>query len=465
MASVRVLAGPNRGGKSTAGSYELVSMATGYNAIRDKKYETPNITWAVALEHQNHGRLIRRRLWEMLPKGCKYWKQEAIIVLPKPWKSEIHLKSQDAGRDRFMGESVDGIWIDEEEPGENGEENFNEMYARFRPGSENPLEIWMTFTPLHGMTWTYRKLWDAKSEVRLPGVETFRFSIIDSSKENGGFISQHEIERMKGAYDEYELEARIEGKYVTLSGRPYFDRRKIAEVMKHVETPKHYEIRFSQGRPLLSPDPSGPFRVYRPPIPGHRYIVGCDPAGGGGLDQSVSYVFDREDCSTAAVFSSKRVDPDVFALDGLAAVAILYNHALAVPEINGEHGGTVLSGLKAVYGNIYLRRSWDKFKHGVVSTLGWRTIEGTRNLIFDALNHFLRAGNWTPCAELLSEMENVVVKPDGKVEHQFGTHDDHVFAAGIALAVHRETPLAKRVPPSRLILKYSGDPDQVWMAH
>src|SRR5688572_27264072 len=67
-ADVRVLAGPNRGGKTTAGAFELVCYATGFNPIRQEHYETPNVTWGVCLTMKDQGKIMIRKLMEMLPR-------------------------------------------------------------------------------------------------------------------------------------------------------------------------------------------------------------------------------------------------------------------------------------------------------------------------------------------------------------------------------------------------------------
>ena len=41
--------------------------------------------------------------------------------------------------------------------GSQGEDIFGEVYARRAPGI--PLRIFMTFTPLQGMSWSWRRLW------------------------------------------------------------------------------------------------------------------------------------------------------------------------------------------------------------------------------------------------------------------------------------------------------------------
>ena len=60
---------------------------------------------------------MRQKIFSMLPPGYRWFKQESIIRLPKPWGSEIHLKSADAGREKFQGAGLQAAWFDEEPKG------------------------------------------------------------------------------------------------------------------------------------------------------------------------------------------------------------------------------------------------------------------------------------------------------------------------------------------------------------
>src|SRR6476661_9976076 len=59
--------------------------------------------------------------------------------------SSISLKSYSSGREKFQGETLDFVWFDEEPP----MDIFTEGLTRTNVGSG---PIWMTFTPLLGMS-------------------------------------------------------------------------------------------------------------------------------------------------------------------------------------------------------------------------------------------------------------------------------------------------------------------------
>lgn len=447
-AAVRVLAGPNRGGKTTAGAFELVCYATGYNPLRQQKYKTPNVCWAIALDHQNMGSIQRRTLFRMLPRGFRYYKMESRVVLPAPWHSEIVLKSADSGREKFQGEGLTAAWFDEEPVGEPGHEIFKEVFARRKPGV--PLNIFMTFTPLQGLSWSYRILWDPKSSERIKvPVDTFSFDLHDCSTLKGGFLTEEEISTIESGYSYWERKARIHGQYTIMGGTPYFDPGLLFEAMKRCETPLRYEIRKKLGAlPGLSSiameaRDDGPFRVIRPPLRGHHYIVGVDVGGGVGRDATVASVWDRDDLVEVAQWHSNSVDPKEFGAWVLPAIGIFYNSAEIVVEVNGEHGGSVVNEMRGKYNRMYVRQNWDSINRKPINEYGFRTNTRTRGMVLDTLNSCLRQQSWIPCAETLEEMGSFIIKSNNDAEAMDGTHDDRVFAAGIALTIHFENPRPK----------------------
>lgn len=382
---------------------------------------------------------MRQKIFSMLPPGYRFYKQESIIVLPKPWKSEIHLKSADSGRDKFQGAGILAAWFDEEPKGTQGEDIFSEVYARRAPGV--PLRIFMTFTPLQGLSWSYRRLWDADSTTRYPGVETFVFGLDDCSLAHGGFLTDDEIETIKAGYSEGEYEARVHGKYGIIAGSGYYSAKLIDTARQKCEAGNRFKIRWSPvSGPALVSDEAGELTIHRPPARGRQYIVGVDAAGGTGRDASVASVWDRDDLACCAEWYSNKVDPDLFGTDAVLPLAKLYGNALTVVEANGEHGGTVIAQLRGRYHQLYRHREWNSMRRRYTDQYGWKTTAANRMRVFDALAKSLREGRWVPTRGLLDEMSTVVTKEDGRVDHLDGCHDDRVFAAGIAHAVHYDTP-------------------------
>jgi phage terminase large subunit-like protein len=438
-APIKVLCGGNRTSKTSCGCALLVGIANGENPWTGKKYKTPNTTWAVALDHENLGSVLRQRLREMLPAGFKERSQPPVFTLPNGSKIVVKSADPSSGMEKFQGEGIQAALFDEEPVGENGRQIFHETYARRMPGVQ--LEIMLTFTPLQGFSWSYRELWNPETRT-FPGVECFVVTQMDASKSHGGFWTDAELDDFKAGYSEAEWEARVLGKYGQLSGSTYFSGKLLEEAAQKCEKGDRYKVRFSPAHgPVVEPDSRGPLTIFRPPCSGHKYIVGVDPAGGIGRDSSVATVFDREDNAFVAVWSSNRVDAHEFGANAVLPLGIHYNNALIVVESNNEHGGTVLNELRNRYHHVYRNRRWNAVRREYQSEYGFKTTAANRMSIYDALSKTLREGLWTPYKELLDEMATTVMKENEKVEHMDGCHDDHVFSAGLALVVHLDSPM------------------------
>jgi len=463
-ADVRVLAGPNRGGKTTAGAFEIACYATGFNPIRNEHYKTPNTTWAVCLSIKDQGPILMQKLSEMLPMkedgtpNWRYWKQEGKIELGPPYFSRIYIKGQQDGREAFYGEGVTAIWIDEGKEGETGKENFNEMLIREIPGQ--PLKILVTLTPLNGADWLYNRLWNEQSPEFIRGTYRCNFSAEDTLIENGGFWSRKQIESRGERYDELERDARLFGKFTPFSHRMFFSAGKLIRAMELCAKPKKVrpELKgFSHGE--LVEDPEGPGQLYRPRETGHTYLGIWDPASGnGGGDYSAFVVLDRADLAT--VFQCKRndMDPEWFYRTVVLPVCNAYGGCLLAIEVNGE-GGAAAVGAAMEYTNLYYSKAWDKQTATITDKVGWRTTEPTRRLIIDSLSRALREARWTPTQELLEEMSHMVVKVSKdsgrkRVEHSDGFHDDIAFAHGIGYAIHYSEPVYETPNWSALQVSY-----------
>lgn len=404
---------------------------------------------------------MREVLEQYLPKGTRYNKAEQIYTLPKPWGSRIQVIQQAAGREQFQGARIIAAWVDEECPAsQGGEEIFSEILARKKPGQ--PLYVFYTLTPLNGLDWTYRRLLDPESPDRYPGVEVFGASIWDAAISHGGWYTDQEIEVIAQKYPEHERQARLEGKASVLSGGLYWREDVLRKALSKSEPGTRKRIEKKQATIDLIDDPTSKLTIFRPPVSGRNYIIGVDPSGGVGRDRSVAIVFDRQDLAVVALFQSDRVDPDFLGDQVLVPLGMVYNQALVVVESN-NHGGTVLSQLRG-RANLWLRQDWNKQDHRYVSEYGWRTDLRSRDRIFDALSRALRDDEWTPCEPLIREMMTIVKNKDGKEEAMVGYFDDVVMAAGIALAVHYETPAFEYPSKASWKTTYEGDPELRWMA-
>lgn len=464
VAPIRVLLGPNRGGKTYCGAYEAVCYATGHNPIRGEDYKVPNNNWAVCLNHKSHEQEMLNALWAMVPKGTRFNRHKSTFTLPAPWKSTIAVKSQEEGPEAFVAAGLQSVWIDEPAGGNRGEKIFGEIYARRKPGV--PLRIFCTYTPLQGFDWSWRRLVDPKSQERYPGVEVFGFTLHDCSIAHGGFLSDEEISTIESGYTEFEREVRVYGRYGNVQGNPYYSPRLIKEAGAKCDVGKTYKIRMGVTGAVLEQAEQGELTIFRPPVSGKRYIIGADIGGGVHRDATVASVWDRDELAIVAKWKSNKVEPDIFASQGLLPLAIYHGSPPVVIESNAEYGGIVISEIKGRYHNLYRHRQWDRIKGAYSDQYGWKTTRNNRMQIFQALARCLREGTWTPDAGLLDEMSTIVateeVNGEWSADHMEGRNDDEVVAAGIALAVHFNTPMYKFQRPETARIPES---DMSWMYH
>ena len=115
----------------------------------------------------------------------------------------IGLKTYASGREKFQGETLDFVWFDEEPPAD----IYTEGLTRTNVGA-NP--VWMTFTPLQGVSTVVKRFLHEKSDDRFKIVMT-----IDDVEH----YSEDEKKKIISSYPAHEMEARTKGIPILGSGR------------------------------------------------------------------------------------------------------------------------------------------------------------------------------------------------------------------------------------------------------
>jgi len=469
----RVLSGPNGGGKTTAGAADLVSYSTGYNPIRDQEYPTPNVCWAVCVEYKSAGMVMYRKLSEMLPRlpsgsrNWKYYKQDHLIVLGKPYHSEIYIKSQKEGESSLLAERCTAIWIDEAMGGDVGAENFGELQARGLP--DQPLYMLFTLTPKMdtGIEWMRRKLWREKGqephEEFIEGTFCHKFDLEDCLIENGGFLTREWVNQRMKTVDPDELDARIHGNWTPFMTRPAFSFKLLMKALDRA--PKQVPVTFTRDslhRYSVKEADHGPGRMQRERETSHTYISAWDPSSGlgKGHDPSALVVLDRSDLTVVFHASRDDLGPEEFARQIAIPASHYYNDALLSVEANGEGGGAAVNAVRDLYPNLYMQKNLNKATQTYTDRLGWITSEQSRGRMIDSLLRALKEDTWTPSKDLIEEMSHMTKKITDsgrlKIEHQDGYHDDLVMACGIALAIHYEEPVYEWPDFSKLKVRWGS---------
>lgn len=137
-------------------------------------------------------------------------------------ESIIGLKSYLSGREKFQGETLDFVWFDEEPPADIYTEGLT------RNVGANP--VWMTFTPLLGMSEVVRRFLQERSDAR---------HIVSMTIDDVQHYSDAEKKTIIASYPPHELEARTKGIPVLGSGRIFpVPEHKVA--IEHRDFPAHW---------------------------------------------------------------------------------------------------------------------------------------------------------------------------------------------------------------------------------
>lgn len=187
--------------------------------------------------------------------------------------------------------------------------------------------------------------------------------------------------------------------------------------------------RLSETPPPAATRHNGQLEIWLPPLPGRRYLVAADPAGGGSEgDYSAAQVLDMDTGAQCAEFAAHLGGLELARL--LASLAAEYNHALLVVERN-NHGAGTLAHLETScrYANLYRSNG----------QTGWLTTSVSRPAALARLDAALvEAPHLFLSRKLLAECRTFVRGPNGSAAAASGAHDDRVMAMAIALSARAE---------------------------
>lgn len=198
------------------------------------------------------------------------------------------------------------------------------------------------------------------------------------------------------------------------------------------------------------------------PRAGASYVIGGDPAGGVGRDNSVAEVFCLEDQCQVAEYASATVEPHHFA-EEVATLAKRFNYAYVNIERN-NHGSATLARLLDVYPVWLIHRGsrGETSTQHILSHLshyGTLTTPASRGLIIGTCREAL-ASEFTVHSPLLrGELLTFVEKADGKIEADQGCKDDRVMATAMALCVVERAGVIAGSSSEKFASEASAEPD------
>ncbi len=219
----RLFIAGNQLGKTIAGGYEAAMHATGKypDWWTGRRFDKPTMGWAAGITGETTRDTVQRILvgrpgshgTGAIPKDCLIEVQPArgvpdladsiVVKHVSGSNSIIGLKSYEKGREKWQGETLDWLWFDEEPPPDIYTEGLTRTNAT---GGM----VWMTFTPLLGMSEVVRRFLMEDSADR---------SVTTMTIDDAEHYSPEQRAQIIASYPPHEREARAKGIPTLGSGR------------------------------------------------------------------------------------------------------------------------------------------------------------------------------------------------------------------------------------------------------
>jgi phage terminase large subunit-like protein len=239
---IRLYIGGNRSGKTLGGVAEdLWWLNKTHPYMRLPVGEEPVRGRVVAVDFLNGiDKIILPQFSNMTPKSMlvngswedSYDKQARTLTFRN--NSFVEFMSYDQDLDKFAGTSRHFVHLDEEPPKPIYTENFARVV-------DTNGRMWMTMTPVDGMTWVYDTIYE-------PGIlgtsRNVSVTIVDMF--DNPHVSEESKQDFLESLDEEEREARIHGKFIQMGGLIYkvFDPTPggVHVVDKQILPPDNWEV-------------------------------------------------------------------------------------------------------------------------------------------------------------------------------------------------------------------------------
>lgn len=225
-ARIRAIFGGNRSSKTVSGVCEDVWYATGTHPYKPN-IPVPNYGRICCTDFTNGiEKVILPEFKRWCPKRYidHYSTESRTMYLTNG--STVEFMSYDQDVEKFESASRHWIHFDEEPP----EAIFKACRMRLM---DTRGDMWFTMTPTQGLTWVYDQIYE-QADIN-PSIVVWLF---DSLK--NPYISKEEIEEIKKGLDPQEVEARIHGKFVQLSGLIYKEYNPDIHYIPHFPIPAHW---------------------------------------------------------------------------------------------------------------------------------------------------------------------------------------------------------------------------------
>jgi len=270
----------------------------------------------------------------------------------------------------------------------------------------------------------------------------------DESGEKVYWSPWYEGECKRMQYDKVkiaqELDLSFEGsKYLAIENEliSKYDKRLLLPEYQLIDKNKtYYDYKNKPGERFVNYETS--FTIFKPYIPGHKYILGGDVARGDGTDYSTIEIIDIETLEVVAEYRDK-IAPDLFA-HVIYNVGMDYGEAYLVVECNSFGLATAIDlSRKMNYKRMHYSKNIQEiivrpynYKVEENETIpGFQTTKKTRPLVVNNIRTHLREGTLKIYSKfLMNEFKTFIQKGD-RPEAEKGKNDDLIFALGIGLFI------------------------------
>jgi hypothetical protein len=181
--------------------------------------------------------------------------------------------------------------------------------------------------------------------------------------------------------------------------------------------------------------------IWKKPIEGHKYILGCDVSRGDGKDSSTIVILDFDGLEQVAEFQAK-IPPDV-----LAEVVFKYGNmysAYTIVDITGGMGvATVLKLMDMGYKHLHyddpksrkLSQKYARSKYKEGDKVPGFNVGNTRLQMVSELEEHIREGKTIIRSQRMIEELRTFVYKNNRPDHMPGYHDDIIMAYAMAIFV------------------------------
>lgn len=481
--------GGNRSGKSHAIAADAISRLTGVipedlnslqNELIASNFFRIGEAWLSGLDFTSLMGIVKQKVDFFLPPHVRgvYNKEMKIQRLRND--SVIQYRAYEQGREAFQGRSIVYMSFDEEPP----EDVYHEGYMR-TVDCEGLIRL--AFTPMKGLSWAYTKLYmkagkriytenthgikegigilHTPEELKLMRDREVKVAIntakdadhdivvIQNTIYDNPHLPLSEVWKAEKEFqqDPVQYQARILGRFSTVTGRNVFDAETL--LRKEVTCPKPQaqgEIVNGQFQKSLN----GNLLIYKDlrTLKDDAYVIGADVAEG--LEQgdfSCAQVLSKRNCEQVAVWHGK-IAPENFA-GLLVSMGRFFNNADIAPERN-FHGYAVVTRIKEhyQYPNLYSEYSHtDDVKTSSMRKMtkryGWHTDAKSKPIMIQELGTYLSNGHIKiNDINTIKELGTYTYDKNGGTEALGGCFDDRVVALAIALQVWKRRPYRLNVP-------------------